>query len=97
MVTSLTRNSTLSRTTIGQRDLGIVVLWVSGGRISYEQGTPVAMPVGRSTVLALLPRIRAYRTVGYEGFVASDIRWLRDQICTTLGPEISCVKKFDFG
>ena len=32
-----------------------------------------------------------HHTVDFEGFVASDIRGLCDQICTTFGPEVNCV------
>jgi len=32
----------------------------------------------------------------FEGFVASDIRGLRDQICTTFGPKVNCVRQVDF-
>ena len=35
-------------------------------------------------------------TVEFKGFVASDIRGSRDQICTTEGPKIDCVRQVDF-
>jgi len=35
-------------------------------------------------------------TVDFEGFVASDIRGLRDQLCTALGPKVNCVQQVDF-
>ena len=38
----------------------------------------------------------AYHTVELAGFVASDIRGLRDQICTTRGPEGNYVRHVDF-
>ena len=35
-------------------------------------------------------------SVESEGFNASDIRGLRDQICSAFGPKVNCVRQVDF-
>ena len=35
-------------------------------------------------------------SVDFEGFDASDIRGLRDQVCTTQGCNVDCVRQLDF-
>ena len=35
-------------------------------------------------------------TMEYAGFVGSKFRALCDQICTTQGPEVNCVRQVDF-
>jgi len=35
-------------------------------------------------------------SVEFEGFVAPDIRSVRDQMCTTFDPKVKCVRHVDF-
>jgi len=37
-----------------------------------------------------------FHTVEFEGFVASDIQGLRDQICSAQGPKANCGMQVDF-
>ena len=39
---------------------------------------------------------RIYHTVDYEGFVPFNFGGLRDQICTSYGPKVDCVRQVDF-
>ena len=36
------------------------------------------------------------QTVDFAGFVAPNVGGLRDQICTTQGPKVDCVRQVDF-
>jgi len=49
-------------------------------------------------MVAILVAIRNKCTFlsGVRGFVAADIRGLRDQICSTEGPKVNCVRQVDF-
>ena len=40
--------------------------------------------------------LKLFHSVEFEGFVTSDIRGLRDQICTTFSPKVDCVRQVDF-
>jgi len=42
------------------------------------------------------PTVGSYHTVGYAGFAHPEIGEVRDQICTTQGPEVSYVRQVDF-
>ena len=54
------------------------------------------MPESQGQNLALtvlyVPYSTAVHTVEFEGFVRSDFRTLRDQICTTQRPKVNCVR-----
>jgi len=81
-----------------------VVPDTSGGVV--PDAIMVATPISRSERMPwalphyLLNRFRVapgvwVHLVEFESFVASDVRGLRDQVCTTQGPEVDCVRQFD--
>ena len=58
----------------------MVALGRGGG--PCERGTPVALCLGHA--------------VKFQGFDTEECRGVRDQICTTQGPKLSCVSQVDF-
>ena len=51
---------------------------------------------GDSPSIRLNMVLKYPHSVEYEGFNASDIRGLRDQICSAFGPKVNCVRQVDF-
>ena len=49
-----------------------------------------------TTRLQVCSRVCGLRTVEFAGFAASDIRGLREQICTTYGAKVNYVRQVGF-
>jgi len=61
-------------------------------RVSHQARTRARRIFDHQIAGQILPT----HTVEFEGFHGSDFRTLRDQICTTQGPDADCVRQVDF-